>query len=160
MDAATSAEPFEARMPTISGENIAAAAARKSAAGSPPPGIPSLAAASRYAHRRLPRLPVRRLSSAPHLRTPPRASPNAERLRTMQPSHELLAFYRQKIQEFDGEHADMLQKLERYKGTFGDQVSPAQPSPAARTLSPPPPGPALRYAGRRECAPSRGRTSC
>jgi len=62
MDAATSAEPFEARMPTIS-----------------------------------------------------------ERLRTMQPSHELLAFYRQKIQEFDGEHADMLQKLERYKGTFGDQ---------------------------------------
>ena len=47
MDAATSAEPFEARMPTISGENIAAAAARKSAAGSPPPGMPSLSAASR-----------------------------------------------------------------------------------------------------------------
>ena len=35
---------------------------------------------------------------------------------------ELLGFYRQKIAEFDGEHADMLAKLERYKVTFADQV--------------------------------------
>lgn len=34
---------------------------------------------------------------------------------------ELLGFYRQKIAEFDGEHADMLAKLERYKVTFADQ---------------------------------------
>lgn len=33
-----------------------------------------------------------------------------------------MGFYRQKIAEFDGEHADMLAKLERYKVTFADQV--------------------------------------
>lgn len=46
----------------------------------------------------------------------------ADRLRKLRPSQELLDFYRQKIAEFDGEHADMLTKLERYKATFEDQV--------------------------------------
>ena len=45
----------------------------------------------------------------------------AERLRNLRPSQELLDFYRQKISEFDGEHADLLSKLERYKSTFEDQ---------------------------------------
>lgn len=38
-----------------------------------------------------------------------------DRLRALQPSHELLAYYREKIAEFDAEHGDMLAKLERYK---------------------------------------------
>ena len=41
------------------------------------------------------------------------------------PRQELLGFYRQKIAEFDGEHADMLNKLDRYKTTFEDQVRAA-----------------------------------
>jgi hypothetical protein len=46
----------------------------------------------------------------------------SERLRGLKPSTELLEFYRQKIEEFDGEHADMLARLERYKATFEEQV--------------------------------------
>jgi coiled-coil domain-containing protein 77 len=45
-----------------------------------------------------------------------------ERLKQLKPSSELLNFYRQKIAEFDGEHVDMLSKLERYKLTFEEQV--------------------------------------
>lgn len=40
-----------------------------------------------------------------------------DRLRALQPSHELLAYYREKIAEFDAEHGDMLAKLDRYKVT-------------------------------------------
>ena len=44
-----------------------------------------------------------------------------ERLRGLRPSHDLLEFYRKKIEEFDGEHAEMLAKLDRYKATFEEQ---------------------------------------
>eukprot|EP00054_Salpingoeca_dolichothecata_P011369 m.63152 g.63152 ORF g.63152 m.63152 type:complete len:556 (+) comp19431_c1_seq2:89-1756(+) len=47
--------------------------------------------------------------------------PIAERLRSLQPSQELLQFYRQKILEFDGEHAELVAKLEKYKLTFEEQ---------------------------------------
>lgn len=49
--------------------------------------------------------------------------PVSERLHGLKPSHELLEFYRQKIDECDGEHAEMLARLERYKATFAEQVS-------------------------------------
>lgn len=45
----------------------------------------------------------------------------SDRLKSLRPSHELLAFYRQKISEFDGEHADLLTKLDRYKASFAEQ---------------------------------------
>lgn len=59
-----------------------------------------------------------------------------DRLRTLQPSNELLGYYRQKISEFDGEHADMMRKLERYKVFFTpSHWSPVQPL----ERKPPPP---------------------
>eukprot|EP00039_Didymoeca_costata_P021041 m.343214 g.343214 ORF g.343214 m.343214 type:complete len:471 (+) comp22528_c0_seq1:246-1658(+) len=42
----------------------------------------------------------------------------SERLRQLQPSHELLDYYREKISEFDAEQEEMIQKLEKYKATF------------------------------------------
>ena len=65
----------------------------------------------------------------------------AERVRGLRPSHELLEFYRKKIEEFDGEHADMLAKLERYKATFEEQVCVYVCMYVYRFFSPPPPPP-------------------
>lgn len=45
-----------------------------------------------------------------------------ERLGHLKPSKELLEYYRRKIAEYDGEHDEMLRKLERYKCTYEEQV--------------------------------------
>lgn len=45
-----------------------------------------------------------------------------ERLGHLKPSKELLEYYRRKIAEYDGEHEEMLQKLDRYKCTYEEQV--------------------------------------
>ncbi|XP_067091298.1 coiled-coil domain-containing protein 77 [Osmerus mordax] len=47
--------------------------------------------------------------------------PINERLAYLRPSRELLEFYRQKIAQFDGEHEDLLQMLEKYRATTDDQ---------------------------------------
>ncbi|KAM6960519.1 coiled-coil domain-containing protein 77, partial [Aplochiton taeniatus] len=47
--------------------------------------------------------------------------PITERLAYLRPSRELLEFYRQKIAQFDGEHEELLQMLEKYKDITGDQ---------------------------------------
>ncbi len=40
----------------------------------------------------------------------------------LRPSRELLEYYRKKIAEFDTEHDEMLQKLDKYKMTYEEQV--------------------------------------
>uniref|UniRef100_A0A8C1YI44 Coiled-coil domain containing 77 n=1 Tax=Cyprinus carpio TaxID=7962 RepID=A0A8C1YI44_CYPCA len=47
----------------------------------------------------------------------------SERLAYLRPSRELLEFYRQKLAQFDGEHDDLLQMLEKYRSTAEEQVS-------------------------------------
>ncbi|KAK9516924.1 hypothetical protein VZT92_024830 [Zoarces viviparus] len=47
--------------------------------------------------------------------------PIHERLAYLRPSRELLEFYREKIAQFDGEHEDLLQMLDKYKGITDDQ---------------------------------------
>ncbi|XP_064199441.1 coiled-coil domain-containing protein 77 [Anguilla rostrata] len=47
--------------------------------------------------------------------------PVNERLAFLRPSRELLEFYRQKVAQFDGEHVELLQMLEKYKATSEDQ---------------------------------------
>uniref|UniRef100_A0A8C3B0G1 Coiled-coil domain containing 77 n=1 Tax=Cyclopterus lumpus TaxID=8103 RepID=A0A8C3B0G1_CYCLU len=47
--------------------------------------------------------------------------PIHERLAYLRPSRELLEFYREKIAQFDGEHEDLLQMLDKYKGITEDQ---------------------------------------
>ncbi|XP_056138504.1 coiled-coil domain-containing protein 77 [Lampris incognitus] len=47
--------------------------------------------------------------------------PINERLAYLRPSRELLEFYRKKIAQFDGEHEDLLQMLEKYRGITEDQ---------------------------------------
>ncbi|XP_017340876.1 coiled-coil domain-containing protein 77 [Ictalurus punctatus] len=47
--------------------------------------------------------------------------PISERLAYLRPSRELLEFYRQKVAQFDAEHDDLLQLLEKYKSTTEDQ---------------------------------------
>ncbi|KAM3870001.1 coiled-coil domain-containing protein 77 [Diretmus argenteus] len=47
--------------------------------------------------------------------------PIHERLAYLRPSRELLEFYRQKIVQFDGEHEELLQVLEKYRGIAEDQ---------------------------------------
>ncbi|KAM9495748.1 coiled-coil domain-containing protein 77 isoform 1-T2 [Clarias gariepinus] len=47
--------------------------------------------------------------------------PTSERLAYLRPSRELLEFYRQKLAQFDAEHDDLLQLLEKYKSTTEDQ---------------------------------------
>ncbi|XP_071809909.1 coiled-coil domain-containing protein 77-like [Asterias amurensis] len=44
-----------------------------------------------------------------------------KRLGQLRPSRELLEYYRKKIAEFDGEHEDMLSRLEQYKMTYEQQ---------------------------------------
>lgn len=46
----------------------------------------------------------------------------SERLAYLRPSRELLEFYRQKLAQFDAEHDDLLQLLEKCKSTAEDQV--------------------------------------
>lgn len=48
--------------------------------------------------------------------------PIHERLAQLRPSRELLEFYRQKIAQFDSEHLELLQMLEKYKSITEDQV--------------------------------------
>ncbi|XP_051548657.1 coiled-coil domain-containing protein 77 isoform X1 [Myxocyprinus asiaticus] len=45
----------------------------------------------------------------------------SERLAYLRPSRELLEFYRQKVAQFDGEHEDLLQMLEKYRSTAEEQ---------------------------------------
>ncbi|XP_067236033.1 coiled-coil domain-containing protein 77 isoform X2 [Chanodichthys erythropterus] len=45
----------------------------------------------------------------------------SERLAYLRPSRELLEFYRQKVAQFDGEHDDLLQMLEKYRSTAEEQ---------------------------------------
>ena len=45
------------------------------------------------------------------------------RLAQLRPSRELLDYYRSKIAEYDGEHSDMMEKLERYKAAYEQQVT-------------------------------------
>ncbi|XP_077938930.1 coiled-coil domain-containing protein 77 isoform X2 [Gasterosteus aculeatus] len=67
--------------------------------------------------------------ATPHranMRTPGREPdsplpPIHERLAYLRPSRELLEFYREKIAQFDGEHEDLLQMLDKYKGITEDQ---------------------------------------
>ncbi|XP_076589376.1 coiled-coil domain-containing protein 77 isoform X1 [Chaetodon auriga] len=47
--------------------------------------------------------------------------PIHERLAYLRPSRELLEFYRQKIAQFDSEHEELLQMLEKYRSITGDQ---------------------------------------
>ncbi|XP_069577875.1 coiled-coil domain-containing protein 77 [Brachyistius frenatus] len=47
--------------------------------------------------------------------------PIQERLAYLRPSRELLEFYREKIAQFDGEHEELLQMLDKYKGITEDQ---------------------------------------
>lgn len=59
--------------------------------------------------------------SAGSLRESPPIPPINERLAFLRPSRELLEYYRKKIAEFDGEHEDMLKRLDAYKGTYEEQ---------------------------------------
>ena len=40
----------------------------------------------------------------------------------LRPSRELLEYYRKKIAEYDGEHEEMMTKLDQYKMTYEEQV--------------------------------------
>lgn len=48
--------------------------------------------------------------------------PIHERLAHLRPSRELLEFYRQKIAQYDSEHEELLQMLEKYRSITEDQV--------------------------------------
>ncbi|MEQ2200450.1 hypothetical protein XENOCAPTIV_029557, partial [Xenoophorus captivus] len=52
--------------------------------------------------------------------------PIQERLAYLRPSRELLEFYRQKIAQYDAEHEELLQMLEKYKSVTEDQVEALQ----------------------------------
>lgn len=45
-----------------------------------------------------------------------------ERLAHLNPSHELLDYYRKKIADFDEEHEELVKRLEKYKQTYDEQV--------------------------------------
>lgn len=49
--------------------------------------------------------------------------PVQERLAHLCPSRELLEFYREKVAQFDEEHEELLQTLEKYRRVTDDQVS-------------------------------------
>jgi len=44
-----------------------------------------------------------------------------ERLSQLRPSRELLEYYRKKVAQFDDEHEDMIQRMEKYKVSYEDQ---------------------------------------
>lgn len=50
----------------------------------------------------------------------------SERLAYLRPSRELLEFYRQKVAQYDGEHEDLLQMLEKYRSTAEEQVGQSE----------------------------------
>ncbi|XP_060932760.1 coiled-coil domain-containing protein 77 [Limanda limanda] len=68
-------------------------------------------------------------NATPHrstIKTPGRETdsplpPIHERLAYLRPSRELLEFYRQKIAQFDTEHEELLQLMEKYRGITEDQ---------------------------------------
>ncbi|NXE42720.1 CCD77 protein, partial [Ptilorrhoa leucosticta] len=45
----------------------------------------------------------------------------SERLAHLNPSHELLEYYRKKIADFDEEHEELVKRLEKYKQTYDEQ---------------------------------------
>ncbi|NWZ64299.1 CCD77 protein, partial [Acrocephalus arundinaceus] len=45
----------------------------------------------------------------------------SERLGCLNPSHELLEYYRKKIADFDEEHEELIKRLEKYKQTYDEQ---------------------------------------
>ncbi|NWI47721.1 CCD77 protein, partial [Picathartes gymnocephalus] len=45
----------------------------------------------------------------------------SERLAHLNPSHELLEYYRRKIADFDEEHEELVKRLEKYKQTYDEQ---------------------------------------
>ncbi|NWV42143.1 CCD77 protein, partial [Grantiella picta] len=45
----------------------------------------------------------------------------SERLAHLNPTHELLEYYRRKIAEFDEEHEELVKRLERYRQTYDEQ---------------------------------------
>ncbi|NXH90727.1 CCD77 protein, partial [Edolisoma coerulescens] len=47
--------------------------------------------------------------------------PISERLAHLNPSHELLEYYRKKIADFDEEHEELVKRLEKYKQTYDEQ---------------------------------------
>ncbi|NXA98000.1 CCD77 protein, partial [Melanocharis versteri] len=45
----------------------------------------------------------------------------SERLAHLNPSHELLQYYRKKVADFDEEHEELVKRLEKYKQTYDEQ---------------------------------------
>ncbi|NXY38683.1 CCD77 protein, partial [Pomatorhinus ruficollis] len=45
----------------------------------------------------------------------------SERLGRLNPSHELLDYYRRRVADFDGEHEELMRRLEKYKQTYDEQ---------------------------------------
>ena len=76
-----------------------------------------------YPHRTNTRTPGRETDSP--------LPPIHERLGYLRPSRELLEYYRKKVAQFDGEHEELLQMLEKYKGITDDQVRHSHESDAA-----------------------------
>ncbi|XP_074395041.1 coiled-coil domain-containing protein 77 isoform X2 [Zonotrichia albicollis] len=73
------------------------------------------------------RVPTPRASSrsaesrCPSLEDFPPLPPIGERLAHLNPSHELLDYYRRKIADFDEEHEELVKRLEKYKQTYDEQ---------------------------------------
>ncbi|CAN8212744.1 unnamed protein product [Coccothraustes coccothraustes] len=85
--------------------------AAERAAGSPRcPRVPTPRASSRSAESRCPSQED----------FPPLPS-IGERLAHLNPSHELLDYYRKKIADFDEEHEELVKRLEKYKQTYDEQ---------------------------------------
>ncbi|XP_054138024.1 coiled-coil domain-containing protein 77 isoform X3 [Melozone crissalis] len=84
---------------------------------------------------RCPRVPTPRASSrsaesrCPSLEDFPPLPPIGERLAHLNPSHELLDYYRRKIADFDEEHEELVKRLEKYKQTYDEQVTVLQRPP-------------------------------
>ncbi|NXQ21433.1 CCD77 protein, partial [Peucedramus taeniatus] len=74
----------------------------------------------------LSRVPTPRASSRSESRCPsqedfPPLPSVRERLAHLNPSHELLEYYRKKIADFDEEHEELVKRLEKYKQTYDEQ---------------------------------------
>ncbi|NXQ59142.1 CCD77 protein, partial [Anthoscopus minutus] len=75
----------------------------------------------------LSRLPIPRASSrSAESRSPSQEDLTSvpsvsERLAHLNPSHELLEYYRKKIADFDEEHEELIKKLDKYKQTYDEQ---------------------------------------
>ncbi|XP_058661210.1 coiled-coil domain-containing protein 77 isoform X3 [Ammospiza nelsoni] len=96
----------------------------------------AMSAAERAAgSSRCPRVPTPRASSrsaesrCPSLEDFPPLPPIGERLAHLNPSHELLDYYRRKIADFDEEHEELVKRLEKYKQTYDEQVTVLQRPP-------------------------------